>query len=119
MDTKAPDTCRRPLNSPDPIWRPTPPVGGKNRIKKISGKFQEAVQNFFGPVASYRYRSVNDRGNAGPVYLRRNSRIVAPHPADAGRGRKGAAHHAARACVQIAIGCSSPRIDCGAWATSG
>jgi hypothetical protein len=69
MDTKAPDTCRRPLSPPDPIWRPTPPVGGEKRTKKSPEKFQEAVQIFFGPVASYRYRLVNGRGNLGPVYL--------------------------------------------------
>ena len=39
-------------------------------------------------------------------------------PLKRGEG-KSATHHAARAWVQIAIGCSSPRIDCGACATSG
>jgi hypothetical protein len=48
MDTKAPDTCRRPLIPPDPIWRPTPPVGGENRNKKTPKKFQEVVPKIFG-----------------------------------------------------------------------
>jgi hypothetical protein len=47
MDTRAPDTCRRPLIPPDPCVASGTAIGGEIRIRKRLKNFQEGMQNFF------------------------------------------------------------------------